>query len=205
MELKDVFEQRRSVNFFDSKKDVDESLLREIFDLAKLAPSSFNLQPWRIVLVHSPEQKAKLQKCANNQPKVSAAAYTAIMLGDKKVYEKMDPILDDGIKKGYYKEEMKDMLKGMAKSLYSGDNERAFASRNIGLIAMAFMLAAKSMGVDTHPIDGFDAGAIRKEFNIPENYEIVMLIAIGHFDQSKTLLPRCYRRSFDEVVVKESF
>ncbi|MEW6201137.1 MAG: nitroreductase family protein [bacterium] len=205
MELKDVFEQRQSVNFFDSAKDVDEAIIREIYDLAKLAPSSFNLQPWKIVLVHNPEQKAKLQKCAMDQPKVSESAFTAIMLGDKKAYENMDPIMDGFIKLGYFKEEMRVALKGMAKNLYGGDSERTFACRNVGLFAMAFMLAAESLGIDTHPMDGFDAKAIRAEFNIPDNYEIVMLIAIGHFDQSKTLLPRCPRRSFDEVVIRESF
>lgn len=205
MELERVLNKRRAANFFDSSKDVNESVIREIFDLAKLAPSSFNLQPWKIVLVHDPEQKAKLRKCAMDQPKVTEAPYVTILLGDKKAYEDMDPILDDFIEKGYFTDEMRETLKGMGRTLYSGDNERAFAGRNVGLFAMAFMLAAQSKGINTHPMDGFDAEELRKVFHIPDGYEIVMLLAIGHFDESKSLLPRCNRKSFDEVVVRESF
>jgi len=84
MELKEVFEKRRAVNFFDPKKDVDEALIRKIYDLAKLAPTSFNLQPLKIVLVHNPEWKAKLREAASGQPKVTEASYVAILLGDRK-------------------------------------------------------------------------------------------------------------------------
>lgn len=205
MELKDVVNQRRSVNFFDPNKNVDEALIKKIFDLAKLAPSSFNMQPWKMILVHSPEWKEKLKACASNQPKVTDASQVAILLGDKKAYEKMDPILNDFIKRGDFKEAARDGIKGMAKALYSGENERAFVSRNVGLFAMSFMYAAESFGVNTHPMDGFSAEAIKKTFSIPDDYDVVMLIAIGYFDQSKTLFPRGMRWNFEDVVVKEHF
>jgi putative NAD(P)H nitroreductase len=205
LKLMDVYQKRRSVNYFDSKRDVDEAIIRKIFDMAKLAPSSFNIQPWKIVLVHNPEWKAKLRECANGQPKITEAPYVAILLGDKKSYEKMDPILDDFIKRGAFPESAREGIKGMAKGLYAGDNERAFVSRNVGLFAMSFMYAAESLGVNTHPMDGFNAEAIVKTFNIPADYDVVMLLAIGYFDESKTLLPRGMRRGFEEVVVKEHF
>jgi len=205
MEVAKALESRRAVNFFDAGKDIDESLIKQIYDMAKLAPTSFNLHPWKIVLVHDAEWKSKLRAAAFDQPKVTEAPYVAILLGDKKAYEKMDPVITDMVEKGFAKEENREMLKGMAKGLYGGDNERAFAGRNIGLFAMAFMLAAESLGVSTHPMDGFDAAAVRSNFNIPEDYEIVMLVALGYFDKSKTLLPRASRPDFDEAVVRESF
>jgi len=205
MDINEAFETRRSASFFGSSKDVDESAVKEIYEMAKLAPSSFNLQPWKMILVHDPEQKKKLRECASDQPKVSEAAYTAIILGDRKAYEEMDPILDEFIGKGYFPEEARASLKDMGRNLYSGDNERAFASRNAGLFAMSFMLAAHSKGIATHPMDGIDMDAVREAFNIPERYDIVMLLAIGKFDESKSLLPRCKRKDFEEVIVRESF
>ena len=56
--------------------------------------------------------------------------------------------------------------------------------------------------LDTHPMDGFDHDGVRKEFNIPENYWIPLLLAIGYFDEKKQLLPPKWRKSFDEIVVK---
>ncbi len=179
--------------------------IQKIYELACLTPSSFNLQPWRVILVSSPEKKQTLRDCAFGQPKVTEASQVAIVLGDREAFEKdnMDPILDDFIDKGFYPPENRDMLLGMAKGLYGG-RESQFASRNAGLFAMSFMYAAKSLGVDTHPMDGFDAAAIVDRFGIPPRYEVVMLIAIGKFDSTKTLLERGARKPFDKVITVDT-
>ena len=68
------------------------------------------------------------------------------------------------------------------------------------------MLACTRIGA-IHSIifGGFSADAIKKTFNVPDNYDVVMLIAIGYFDKTKTLHPRGMRWSFEDVVVQEHF
>ena len=65
---------------------------------------------------------------------------------------------------------------------------------------MSLMYAAKSLGLDTHPIDGFDHEAVRSEFNIPKNYWIPLLLALGYFDKQRELHPPKWRKSFEEIV-----
>jgi nitroreductase len=77
----------------------------------------------------------------------------------------------------------------------------AFACKNAGFFAMSLMLAAKDAGLDSHPMDGFDIDGVRKAFKIPDQYWIPLLLAIGHFDKSKTLLPPKWRKSYDEIVM----
>lgn len=67
---------------------------------------------------------------------------------------------------------------------------------------MALMFAAKSLGLDTHPMDGFDHDGVRKAFNIPGNYWIPLLLAVGFFDESKKFHPPKWRKTFEEIVVK---
>jgi nitroreductase len=67
---------------------------------------------------------------------------------------------------------------------------------------MALMFAAKSFGLDTHPMDGFDHDGVRQAFNIPENYWIPLLLPTGYFDQTKELYPPKWRKTFEEIVVK---
>jgi len=206
MELKQVFEKRRSVNFFDSQKTISEDLIRNIYDRAKLAPSSFNLQPWKFILVREPENKKKLRAAALNQPKVEEASATLILLADKEGYKEIDKILDDQIAKGYMPTDKKSLYAGMTEKLYgSAIASRGFAMRNAGLFAMSFMLAAKDSGVDTHPMDGFEQDKVKEAFNIPERYEVAMLIAVGYHDDKKTLLPRLNRKNFEDAVIKEGF
>lgn len=59
---------------------------------------------------------------------------------------------------------------------------------------MSIMYAAKAYDVESHPMSGIDFDGIRKEFEIDENKTVVMTIALGYLDESKTLYPRAYRK-----------
>ncbi len=69
MEFRDLMKTRRSVNFFDPSKPVGDEQLRKMVELATLIPSSFNLQPWNLIVVRSPGDKARLRKRAWINPK----------------------------------------------------------------------------------------------------------------------------------------
>ena len=56
-------------------------------------------------------------------------------------------------------------------------------------------------GLDSHPMDGLDVEDVKKAFNIPDQYWVPLLLAIGHFDKSKTLLPAKWRKGYNEIVV----
>jgi nitroreductase len=91
MDILDIFNKRRSVNWFDSGKPLGEEMLRNTIDTASMAPSAFNLEPWRIIAVRSEERKLALQKLAMNQPKVSQAPVTLIVIGDRNGYDSSNP------------------------------------------------------------------------------------------------------------------
>jgi len=208
MDFKDVIIQRRSVNFFDSAKDVPDALLREMTDLAAKAPSGFNLQPWSLIILKDKKEKLQLQKLAWNQPKVSEAPVILILLADRDAWKKDHPFLERNFREmvnaGSMKQEQYGWFTDVCKNLYGSTPERqqAFACKNTGFFAMSLMLAAKHLGLDTHPMDGFDHDGVRKAFNIPENYWVPLLIAVGCFQQDKELSPPKWRKTFDEIVVK---
>lgn len=92
METSIVFDQRRSVNSFDKNRSIDASLLKEIVNMAVLAPSAFNLQPWRILVVQSEEAKEQLKALANNQDKVTEAPVTLVLIGNKEGFADENPV-----------------------------------------------------------------------------------------------------------------
>ena len=202
MNLKEVFEERRSINFFDTNKGVEDGLLKNIINLAVLAPSAFNLQPWEIIAVKSKEAKERLYKLSSSQPKILEAPVTLIIVGNKTGYDESNPTWKDMLKLLGDDKDKLASTQGFAHSLYgtSEENKSKFAESNAGLLAMSIMYAAKSLGVDSHPISGMDFEGVRKEFGLDDNKTVVMLIALGHLDESKTLYPRAYRRGYDEIV-----
>jgi len=197
--MSNIFETRRSVNFFDPSKPLDKETLKKIIDLAVTAPSAFNLQPWDIIAVTSDEAKEKLFQVSNQQPKIKEAPVTLIIVGNLTGYQESNPI---------WKELEKVMGEGVkgakdaAAFLYGSTEERKvkFAESNAGLLGMSIMYAAEHYGVQSHAMSGIDFDGIKDAFNLKENQQVVMTIALGYFDETKDLFPRAYRRGYDEVV-----
>ncbi len=207
MNFKDIVKNRRAVNYFDTQKDVPETLIREIIETAANSPSSYNLQPWSVMILKGPEEKARLRKLAFDQPKVTEAPYVFIILADRNGWKEGNSFAEKNfiksVESGKKKEDEKDSYLNTLKALYgeTAEKQQAFAVKNTGFFTMSLMYAAKELGLDTHPMDGFDHDAVKKEFNIPENYWIPLLLAVGYFDESKKLYPPNWRKTFDEIVV----
>ena len=209
MDIMKAIQERRSINFFETNKKIPDDKIKELLEIANLAPSSFDMQPWKVIVVRDPERKKVLRKCAMDQAKVEEASAVFIIIADPKgVEENRDKVLDSWQKLGYMKPDMRETYAGMVKSLYGIEDSltrKLFATKNASLFAMNLMLAAKGVGLETHPMDGFDEACIKKEFNIPADKIIPMLIAIGYLRSGVTLLPRAFRRGIDEFVRFEEY
>jgi putative NAD(P)H nitroreductase len=200
-DLKEIFEARRSVNFFDRQRELDDQVLQDIINLAILAPSAFNLQPWEIIAVKSEAAKKRLYPLASNQPKILEAPVTLMIIGDRAGAEKSNPQWAD-LQQMIPDKDAFEQTQSYAYSLYGATPERRikFAESNAGLLAASIMYAAEYYGVDSHPMSGIDFEGIQKEFQLEPAKDVVMLIALGYFDQSKTLYPRRSRKSFKDMV-----
>ena len=198
MEYLEANGYRRSINNFDPEARITVDELKEIYQQARLTPSSFNFQPWKVVVAHSPEIKARLREVALNQPKVTEASAILVFFGNTKQYLESDDVIQDRIKSGRMTEEDVPGMIGMARQLYDG-RETGFVSRNVGLLAMNFMLSALDQGWETHPMDGFDIEGVQNLFGLGPKYLPVMMVAIGKRSPDLELHPRAMRRSFDEV------
>lgn len=207
MDFKEVIKKRRAVNFFDPQRPVPDELLNRMIEAAALAPSGFNLQPWSLIVVTGEESKRRLQKLAMNQPKVSQAPVVLIVLADTEGWKSGNPsaekVFSEMVKAGAMDESQREWFFGVTSRLYGSSTEKsvAFACKNAALFAMSLMLAAKDLGLDTHPMDGFDMEGVKSEFGIPSNFWVPLLIAVGYFDEGKALPPPKSRKSIEEIVI----
>ncbi len=205
-EYRDFYElqkARRSVSNFDPDKHVDDELLEKIIEQAALAPSSFNLQPWRILAVKSQEKRQEVYDTgACEQEKVLKAPVLLVVLGDRKGYKRYNPMWD--VKKDLGKldeDSVQNIIESVSNGVYgTDDKELGFAVRNSSLMAMSIMYTAKYYGVDTHPMIGFSPEKIKELFDLSDSMEVTVLISLGYFDESAELSPRETRLSYDEIV-----
>jgi nitroreductase len=200
----DVMQTRGSVRKYQPGVEMPQADLEEILTLAAKAPSSWNLQHWRYLVISSPEQKQKLLPIAYNQEQVVDACVTVAILGDLEANKTAHQIYGEALNAGQITKEIHDNMVSQVDGAYANNPQlaRDEAIMNASLSAMQLMLAAKAKGYDTCPMGGFSREALIKEFNIPERYIPVMLISIG---KAATPARPTTRLPLDQLVIKGSF
>lgn len=202
MDILTALKERRSINFFDPDRSVSDETLRELLAVANLGPSAMNLQPWEVIAVRTPERKLALQKCAFNQPKVSEASAMLILVANPAAIEaNLDAVVKSMLDLGYATPESEASVRAMPFNLYGpvdGEPRRFFAVKNTALFAMGIMTAARGLGLETHPMDGFVEAQVKEAFGIDKAKIVPFLIAVGYLKPGVKLLPRGWRRPVDD-------
>jgi len=168
-------------------KPVDDALLGQVYELAKMGPTSANMCPMRIVFVKSPEAKEKLKPALDpgNVEKTMKAPVTAIIGMDVRFYELLPTLFPHADAKAWFKDLAENVLEYIA-------------LRNSSLQGAYFMLAARSLGLDCGPMSGFDNAKVDAAFFAGTPVKSNFLCNLGHGDATK-LHPRSPRLSFDEA------
>lgn len=181
-EFFDVIKGRKSVKYFDPNVKIKREEIIEMLNEANIAPSSCNLQPWRYIVVDTPEGKEKLGSANYNKIQNDTSAAMIIVLGDLNHYGKFDEIYGEAVEKGYMTEEVKDGFeKGMGPQLENlpTDKNREGVYFDCGLWTMQFANIAYAKGYATNIIGGFVREKVAELFELEENLIPVMLIALG--------------------------
>jgi len=170
-------------------KPVDDDLLRRIYDLAKIGPTSANTLPMRVVFVKTPEAKERLKPAliAGNVEKTMAAPVCAIVANDLRFYEHIPRLFPQS--------------PGFANLFTAPGSEeftRTHAFRNATLQGAYLIISARALGLDTGPMSGFDNAKVDAEFFPDCRCQSNFLINLGYGDPSK-LFPRNPRLDFDEA------
>ncbi|CDN87412.1 malonic semialdehyde reductase [Hydrogenophaga intermedia] len=180
-----IFRQARTANGF-LDKPVSMDLLKQVYELAALGPTSMNTQPTRYVFLQSKEARERLLPAMSpgNLDKTRTAPVTVIVATDTKFHEYMPRV--------WHREGAKENFEANA-ALAS-----ATATRNGTLGGAYFIIAARALGLDCGPMSGFDIAKVDAEFFPDGRWKTNFLINLGHGDDSK-LFNRNARLGFDEA------
>ncbi len=200
MDVTKAIELRRSVKAFDPDHRMSEAEIEKLMSLAMLSPTAWNLQNWRFVLVSDPALRKEIRMAAWDQAQVTDASLLVVLTADLKAWQK-EPAR-------YWKnapQTVQDFIVPAIRQYYEGREQvqRDEAMRSCGIAAMSLMLAAKEMGYDSGPMDGFDFDAVGKLISLPQDHVIAMFVVIGK--GIKEPWPRGGQLPLGEVVVQNRF
>jgi len=200
MNITEAIEARRSVKNFDPEHIIPEEDLAELIRLTKLAPSSFNMQNYRLLVVRDKEIRRQIRNVAWDQAHVTDASVLFILCADLTAHQE-----DASLYWSHAPLEVQHILGPMIKPFYEGNDRliRDEAIRSTGLAGMTLMLAAKGLGYDSCPMIGFDADKVAELIELPSHYALSFMIPIGM--QTQTGWDRGPRLSDDIVISYDRF
>jgi nitroreductase len=206
--LSEVIKERRATNNFEDVP-IPEADLEKIIRAGLEAPSGYNLQPWRFVVVRDREQKKKLREASFGQPKVEEASAVIVACGDPDGWKNSD--LEEMLKlakeHGFGGDQDHDAARKAISGFLGNPPGKAagiepsfgvWVNRHVMIALTTMMWMAEALGYDTAPMEGFMEDKVKEVLKIPQRVRLVALLAIGRrkgpekpyggrFDPSRTV------------------
>ncbi|MEW5851668.1 MAG: nitroreductase family protein [Myxococcota bacterium] len=183
---------------------VPDDVLESILKLGLWAPSDFNLQPWRFIVVRDPAQRHLLMRAAADHTVVGEAPVVIIALGLAEAWRRtMDAIFATDALLGELDPDELEDRKQRAEAFMTTQDPAVWLTRQTMVAVTQMVLAAEAYGLGTALVEQFDPDVIRREFDIPDEGEVVVLLALGRAVDVPP--PRPARFTVDAVVFRDRF
>ena len=200
MDTFEAIKTRRAIKKFDSTHKMSADEVKSLMELTILSPTSYNQQNWRFVTVTDQDIKEKISVAARGQAQPKDGSLIIILCGNTNAWNQ-DP-------KRYWRNntpEKQELVKTNLAKKYadSPQNKRDEVFRSCGFAAQTIMLAARSMGLDSCPMMGFEYDQLAEIINLPDDHVISMMVVVGK--RAEDAAPRGGQLSLDEVVFENSF
>ena len=217
--LEGLVRKRRATRHF-LPLPIERELIERLLRTAQWAPSGYNLQPTRFIVVADPSMRSRVRRACMNQQPLEEAPLLVVFAGDHRAFDRFPETLEADLAGGAITEEYAGFLRRMVPLMFRqeplglnwiwkatliplarlfvpipqimGVHKRFWLAKQVMLCAMNFMLAAEAAGLATLPMEGFDAGRLRRALDLPRSWEPILVIPVGRAKPGpakKTRLP----------------
>ncbi|QKQ98484.1 hypothetical protein GKQ38_03075 [Candidatus Nanohaloarchaea archaeon] len=182
MDLIDAMENWSSVKKF-TDEEVEREKLEKIFDLTTNAPTAFNLQPYRFIVLDSEEA---MEKATSSVIPVNGwvryADKIVVLVGDEEIDVNADQVLEHKLEEGRIDEEKAENLRKMYSDYKDRGSEfmTGWLTRNTVIPATFFMLACKTQRIGSCPVRGFDQDKLSNKLDLKDSERPILIFPIGY-------------------------
>lgn len=201
MDTYEAIYQRRAVKHFDPEHQLTPDEEQKLLEAAIQSPTSFNIQHWRFVIIRDRALRQQIRsEFGNDQAQMTDASLLVLMTADVKAWKKEPQRYWQNAPKAVAK-----ILVNWMGPFHEGREwlQRDEAQRSIGMAMQTLMLAAKAMGYDSCPMIGFDIDKVAELINLPEDYVIGPMVAIGK--KVKDPWPKPGQLPLSDLVIENKF
>ena len=181
MEFKDIVMQRYATKKFDGKK-VPEAKMKELYELIRFAPSALNVQPWKVKVVTDPKVKEQLKPAAWGQEQITTCSHLLVFCANTD-FAGLIGRVEKAMRERKIPEDMVKMVREMSENFFlkiPPEQQLAWAQHHVFLALGNALNGAKSLGLDSCPMGGFDPKEFARILALPPNLVPTMLCPVGY-------------------------
>ena len=181
MEFKHILEERYATKLFDGNK-ISEDKIKQIIEMIRLSPSALNLQPWKIKIIDDDDLKEKLSPASMDQPQIKSCSHLLVFCANTDLKGNADKLINS-LKAAGVPEENIQFLESVLSnflSIYRAGGALYEAQHNVFIAAITAIYAAKSLGIDSCPMQGFDPASYSKILELPDNLVPTIIVPLGY-------------------------
>ncbi|HUQ50205.1 MAG TPA: nitroreductase family protein [Terriglobales bacterium] len=177
-----IRERRSTPNF--KSTPVHEDDLKQILEAGLRAPSGYNTQPWRFIVVRNADQRKRLAETAMNQSRVAEAPVVLVACGDAGALkdDDLNEMLRLAAEHGFGTEAQHNAVRKNFPKFLETLEVAVWLNRQVTIAFTHMMLMAEVLGYDTAPLEGFWEDKVKELLNIPESARVVAMLCIGELD-----------------------
>jgi nitroreductase len=205
-EFENLVRKRRATRRF-LHQPVDRELIERLLRTAQWAPSGYNLQPTRFIVIADPSIRSRVRRACMNQQPLEEAPVLIVFAGDHRAFDLFPETLEADLAGGAITAEYAGFLRKMVPLMFRQGpfglnwfwkatliplarvfvpipqimavHKRFWLAKQVMLCAMNFMLAAEEAGLGTLPMEGFDSGRLRRVLDLPRSWEPILVVPVG--------------------------
>ena len=181
MEFKNILEERFATKNFDGKK-IDEDKIEQIMEMIRLSPSALNLQPWKIKIIADENLKEKLSPASMDQPQIKSCSHLLVFCANSNLKGNADKLIND-LKASGIPEKNIQFLESVLNNfllMLPGETGIHEAQHNVFIPAITAIYAAKSLGIDSCPMQGFNPAAYSEILELPDTLVPTIIVPLGY-------------------------
>ncbi len=174
-----ILKERYATKEFDGR-DIGEENLRKILEGVRLSPSSYNLQPWKIIVVKEKETKEKLFKHSYNQKQITTCSHLLVFCANTNIEEILKNF--EEMSRETYGEKVKQRINYLRDFLSSMSDKELlhYAQLQVYIAASYSLLISKSLGIDSCPMAGFSSEGYSKVLSLDKYTIPTLLVPLGY-------------------------
>ncbi len=204
MNFETLVKKRRATHHFDPNFKLSDEKFKKLIEVTRFAPSGYNAQPWKFILIRDLKSLEKISTIAFGQKHVIEAGNVIVVIGHTKIVEDPDHLLQDWVRYGYCTEDKVPTYKHTFTKHRAEGRLRQMALRNGAIVAATLLYAAEDMGFSTCPMMGFSQPQLAKFLELPRDYIPILLVPIGKGIPEKEK-PQLPRKEVDDLIFFEKF